>query len=170
MGAHVRVLHRIFHLSADAWTDGANRAYNGVVLTYIDEQWLFHAKRIACLPFPLSHVQQSVYDNVVAALRRVGLQLSDMFSVCTNNGSNYAGAFESEDSVGFLACFAHTLQLVLSHAFEDSPKAGTVFKLEHTIMVFVVRLRLRREELACVQSVNAFDRLNAIMDEITRWG
>ena len=104
-------------MAADLWSDG-EVALLGVMLYWIDEEFVYHEKLVGAIPF---YNKRHTGDNILKAtkecLQKYGCPWDKIIARVSDSGSNMKKAMASLD--GF-SCSAHALELGV-HTFTQAP-------------------------------------------------
>ena len=131
-------------ITVDIWSNMQMRSYIGITCHFVDNDFKLHSLLLTCERFKGSHTAANVSAIVQNVIDRFNLQTKLDF-IITDNAANMVSAFNlpsfDDDFVGegeyqltveefsdlkeylYLTkherCFAHSLQLVIRHAFQE---------------------------------------------------
>lgn len=140
-------------LTTDVWTDTINtKSFLGITVHFLSLNKLnLESIALGVLELDERHTSVNIADWLNDALNTWGLNKNQIFLVVTDNGSNIKNAvYACFGKKKHLPCFAHTLNLVVQNALDDTKDVALVIDKVKKLVTFFK------------QSVSASDELRKI--------
>lgn len=157
-------------LTSDLWTSRTNDPYLALTLHYMSET--FSMKRF-CLGneyCPGEKTAECISDKICMILNDWDLaSLTIPIYVVTDNGKNISKAVRDKSNWTHLRCFAHTLQLALKDAKNETPGMNATCAKARAIVGHYKRSSIAQQRLHEYQAALGKKRIELIQDCETRW-
>ena len=147
-------------LQADIWTDNfARNGYMGVVLNYIDSNWIKKKLILRVEPIPSPRTAESIKNRILKILETFNLNKDKILGV-TDNGSNIIAAF-SAIKLNRMSCLGHNTHLLLqADGCESVKSVGKVLKALkklHTSIIYrrseLIELKLNEQQSQLIDKI-----------------
>lgn len=150
-------------LTTDCWTSHTTTSFMAVTCPYVDDNFKLVSSLLDCFPFTERHTA----DNLSVELSKICEEwgITNRVVACiSDNASNIKAAIRK---VGwkYLACFAHTLNLIVRESLKSIQE--TVTKVKN--IEFVNRSTVATERLKATQRQMGLEELRLKQDVATRW-
>ena len=102
-------------LQIDHYTSSAHYPYGNIHATYISDDFEVVNLSLGTFSFERSHTGENIFDSVEGPdgfVQEYNLRGMTR-TYTTDNASNCKAAFDGKDNIEWIACFAHTLHLVV---------------------------------------------------------
>ncbi|XP_073470722.1 zinc finger BED domain-containing protein 4-like [Aquarana catesbeiana] len=151
-------------LTTDCWTSRTTTSFMAVTCHYIDDNFKLSSSLLDCFSFTERHTA----DNLSVELSKICEEwgITNRIVACiSDNASNIKAAIRN---VGwkYLACFAHTLNLIVRESLKSIQETVTKVK---NIVEFVNRSTVATERLKATQRQMGLEELRLKQDVATRW-
>ena len=102
------------NIQFDMWTDNyARNAYIGILVTYIDENWIRQNIALETKEFPHPQKGIRIKDLLLSCLKDYGIPIDRCHAV-TDNGKNVLSVFSFEDmNMKNTTCIGHNINLLI---------------------------------------------------------
>ena len=121
-------------ITTDQWTSRANEGYTTVTCHFPTEDWSLASPVLATRSSGARHSGENLADELTAIFKEFGIS-DKVTSVVTDNAKNAKKAVRITEK-DRQPCFAHTLNLVVSHALEDDKYAASDIQAVKSIALF----------------------------------
>lgn len=151
-------------LAFDHWTSVTNDNYTGIILVYVNEGYELTHVTAGIFHSNDSQTAENIQQHVTSIMNDWGIS-SNVKYCCTDNAANMLKASKLLN-LPHLPCMAHTLQLSINHAI-DQTGLSTILAKARAIVGRIKRSPLQKGNL---QKVMKDSNLSLIQDVPTRWG
>lgn len=127
-------------LTTDIWTDTINtKSYLGITVHFLSVCKLnLESVVLGVLELDERHTSENIAKWLDSALQEWGIEKRQIFLVVTDNGANIKSAVSTcfgKDK--HLPCFAHTINLVVQNALDNTDNVATLInKVKHLVTFF----------------------------------
>ncbi|XP_040924669.1 zinc finger BED domain-containing protein 4-like [Betta splendens] len=154
-------------VTADMWTSITMEAYLGVTCHFINENMELASVLLGVGHFTQSHTAENLRDAMELQLQRWGLR-HKVHCLITDNASNMILCAKLM-AVRNLPCFAHSLNLVVKKALEQTPVLTDIRTRGRRIVTFFKSSVKAKEKLAEVQNHLQTPPHKLLQEVDTRW-
>uniref|UniRef100_A0A182PX25 BED-type domain-containing protein n=1 Tax=Anopheles epiroticus TaxID=199890 RepID=A0A182PX25_9DIPT len=105
-------------LTSDGWTNINNTSFMALTGHYIDENFKFQSTLLDCSEFEKIHSGLNIANWIADTINQFGIT-NKVVAMITDNASNMKAAVK-ELKLDHIPCFAHTLNLIVQHAVNNS--------------------------------------------------
>lgn len=159
-----------FCLTSDIWTDTMNtRSYLGLTCHYLEEN-ILKSTIIGVHELDERHTSEYIKNIIEKLCKDWDIDKEKILATVTDNGANIVKAIH--DFLGrnkHLPCFAHTLNLVVQKAIDDTRGLETLVNKVKQIVTYFKQSVVAHDELIKCQKNHNVEPKKLIQDVITRW-
>ncbi|XP_049300483.1 E3 SUMO-protein ligase ZBED1-like [Anopheles funestus] len=152
-------------LTADGWSNVNQVSFFAITAHYIDENFQLRTYLLECSEFTTSHTAQNIAVWIKKVTEKFNIQ-NKIVCLVTDNASNMKKA-ASELELPHFSCFAHSLNLVVQDAIENSIKS-TIDEVRR-ITTHFKHSALASQKLHEIQLNLKLPELKLKQDVATRW-
>lgn len=155
-------------LTTDCWSSSAQDSYLALTAHFIDIEYKFQSVLLDCCRIEGSHTATNLAANIKEITERFSLS-DKILVVISDNDSKIVKAVKSELKWPHFGCYAHTLNLIVQHALDNSGVAVVIEKMK-TIVKHFKRSNQDLEKLLKYQKDSGVEQpLKLVLDVATRW-
>ena len=154
-------------LTTDLWTSKATMGFMTVTCHYISKEWSMESVILETIHIDVAHTS----ENLAAALKTVTDEWninSKVHCVITDNASNIKGAIRI-NKWDHLACFAHTLNLIVTCSIEKVQEVSSVVQEVKNIVSFFHKSSKASDKLKLIQARLNIPEHKLVQHVQTRW-
>ncbi|KAJ8369669.1 hypothetical protein SKAU_G00096970 [Synaphobranchus kaupii] len=135
-------------LTADMWTSINMDSYLGVTCYYITKETKLATVLLGVTRFPQSHTAVNIKEAQIVLMERWGISMEKIHCLVTDNAANMLASAQLL-RVRHIRCFAHTLNLVVKKALDQTLELQDI-RLRAKIVVKLFRASCKAKEKLCV--------------------
>ena len=154
-------------ITTDQWTSRANEGYTTVTCHYTKDDWTLASPVLATRSSGERHTGENMAEELVEIFNEFGIS-KKVTAVVTDNAKNAKKAVRITEKE-WHPCFAHTLNLIVSHALEDDESAATDIQNVKNIALFFKQSVQATQELKKLHEKNGTQFKKIKNDVKTRW-
>ena len=154
-------------ITTDQWTSRANEGYTTVTCHFTREDWTLASPVLATRSSGERHGDKNMAAELVEIFKEFGIS-TKVTSVVTDNAKNAKKAVRITE-LDNQPCFAHTLNLVVSHALEDDKDAASDIQAVKSIALFFKQSVQATRELKKIHQKKQSTFKNIENDVKTQW-
>lgn len=154
-------------ITTDLWTSRATEGYITVTLHFISESW--ELKSIVMKTTPVNEAHTS--ENIAAALKAITdeWKVSDKIHCATTDSASNMKRAIRISKWNHLACFAHTLNLIVTDALKQNAGISGLIQQVKNIIAFFHRSTKANDNLKLNQSKLSIPNHKLIQSVEIRW-
>ncbi|XP_053556003.1 zinc finger BED domain-containing protein 4-like [Bombina bombina] len=151
-------------LTTDCWTSRTATSYMAVTCHYIDDNFKLLSSLLDCFSFTDRHTA----DNMAAELKNICEEwgITNKVVACVSDNASNIKAAIRQAGWNHVACFAHTLNLIVSESLKHIQETVTKVK---SVVESVNRSTVATERLKATQKQMGLEELKLKQDVVTRW-
>ncbi|XP_053568415.1 E3 SUMO-protein ligase ZBED1-like [Bombina bombina] len=151
-------------LTTDCWTSRTTTSYMAVTCHYIDDNFKLVSSLLDCFSFTDRHTA----DNLAAELQKICEEwgITNKVVACVSDNASNIKAAIRQTGWNHVACFAHTLNLIVRESLKHIMETVTKVK---SVVEFVNRSIVATERLKATQKQMGLAELKLKQDVVTRW-
>jgi hypothetical protein len=112
-----------YSVTTDGWTNVSMTPFMSLTVHYITAEWTLVSKNLQTGFLPLDHTGENICDMIKAMLSNWNLDLENLVSVTTDNGSNMIAACRKLEKER-ISCFGHILNNAINTSVSDKNDRG----------------------------------------------
>ena len=130
-------------ITTDQWTSRATEGYTTVTCHYIRSDWSLASPVLATRSSGARHTGENMAKELIEIFKQFGIS-NKVTTVVTDNAKN------AKKSVRITAkdnqpCFAHTLNLIVTHALEDDESCDDIKSIKDIVQFFRMSVQATKE-------------------------
>lgn len=111
----VKINNSNISITTDCWTSTAGAPYIAITCHFIDEEWELKSFCLRCAHFEKDHTSDNIVETLTNLLADWGLNVKEMASCTTDNGSNILKAIRCLN-IPHVPCFGHCINIGVNKA------------------------------------------------------
>lgn len=153
-------------LTSDGWTNINNVSFFAVTVHFISNEFKLTSFMLECGEFDNQHTGKNIAEWLKTVLSKFEIPLSKVSAITTDNASNMKTA-ANELNIRHFSCFAHSLNLVVQHAIQDSIQE--IVENVKSIVMFFKKSSSATLKLTQLQESLNMEKLKLKQYVVTRW-
>lgn len=130
-------------ITTDQWTSRATEGYTTVTCHYIRSDWSLASPVLATRSSGARHTGENMAEELIGVFKQFGIS-DKVTTVVTDNAKN------AKKSVRITAkdnqpCFAHTLNLIVTHALEDDDSCDDIKNIKDIVQFFRMSVKATKD-------------------------
>ncbi|KAL3979504.1 carboxypeptidase N regulatory subunit [Sarotherodon galilaeus] len=154
-------------LTSDMWTSINTEAYLAVTCHFVDESSTLNTVVLGVQYFPNAHTAENIAQ--VKGSLMAEWAITDKVTCLVTDGAANMGACARELRLKHAICIAHTLNLVVKKALDQTPELSDIRAKSRKIVGYFRSSTTAKERLSVVQEQLRKPQLKLIQEVETRW-
>ena len=156
-----------FSLTTDLWTSRATQGYMTVTCHYLTKDWELKSAVLETVHIAVSHTA----DNLASALDSIiqNWNISDKIVCVVTDGARNITAALRLKQLKHLYCFAHTINLIVTHALKSDEDIVDLRKKCRDVVSYFHMSSKGSDKLALIQKQLGLEQHKLIQEVDTRW-